>query len=179
MFEYDGRGRVKKVQIPYTQEMEESFADQLKECGKVPERYVPRKIQLGPELKSKCVDLMEKCGLSRMRLDYDKSVWAEEYEYDARGNRIKCSAPTESEEIRKKINVNPADFLDHPNQYKKSNSPYRGNELPRSAGCTIGKDGQQHHDEYMRMLKTGVENIEDVKKLIYSYGNGGKRKCIK
>lgn len=94
VFEYDGRGRVKKVQIPYKQEMEESFADQLKECGKVPEKYVPRKIQLSPELKSKCVDLMEKCGLSRMRLDLDKSVWTEEYEYDARGNRIKCSAPT-------------------------------------------------------------------------------------
>ncbi|MBP5452559.1 MAG: hypothetical protein J6Y16_10020 [Treponema sp.] len=94
VFEYDGRGRVKKVQIPYTQEVEASFADQLKECGKVPANYVPKKIQMSAELKSKCSSLMELCGLSRMRLDYDKSVWTEEYDYDSRGNRVKCSTPT-------------------------------------------------------------------------------------
>lgn len=80
-----------------------------------------------------------------------------------------------SEKIRYKINNNPADFLDHGNQREIDiDGPYRNNELSRSAGCTIGKDGQLHQDEYMRILKAGVDNVENIIKIIHSYSNGDR-----
>ncbi|MBP5359337.1 MAG: RHS repeat-associated core domain-containing protein [Treponema sp.] len=94
VFEYDGRGRVKKVQLPYTRELEENFARQLEECGKTAKEYSRQKIQLSPELRNACEDVLEKSGLSRFRLNCDNPVWTQEYEYDANGNRTKCTAPT-------------------------------------------------------------------------------------
>ena len=88
--------------------------------------------------------------------------------------------PKIPKEIRDKINISPRDFLEHCNQYKisadlkeKSGTIYGGNLYPCSAGCTIGKDGQEHHDLYMSVLLNGVSNVENIRKEIRSISNLG------
>ena len=71
-------------------------------------------------------------------------------------------------EIRNAINNIPGDFLDHANQFKDETNPYNSNLSPGSAGCTISKNGQAHHDEYMRILLEGVDRPEEIKKVITS-----------
>ena len=80
--------------------------------------------------------------------------------------------PNISESIRNKINSDPADFLEHCNQYKTSSTVY-SEYHPCSAGCTIGKDGQEHHDLYMSVLLNGVSNAENIRKEIRSISNLG------
>ena len=89
--------------------------------------------------------------------------------------------PNIPKEIRDKINISPRDFLEHCNQYKisadlkeKSGTIYGDNLYPCSAGCTIGKDGQEHHDLYMSVLLNGVSNVENIRKEIRSISNIGK-----
>ena len=84
--------------------------------------------------------------------------------------RHKTDDPNIPKKIITKINSTPGDFLDHANQ-KKDKSIYGNNEFAESAGCTIGKGGQAHHDEYMKVLLDDVENINDIKKIIHSYSN--------
>ncbi len=73
------------------------------------------------------------------------------------------------EEIREAINNSPGDFFEHGNQRKIDKSaPYNGNEKPRGGGCTIGKDGQAHQDEFMKVLMDGVDRPEEIKKTIIS-----------
>ncbi|MBP5443244.1 MAG: RHS repeat-associated core domain-containing protein [Treponema sp.] len=93
VFEYDGRGRVKKVQMPYTHELEESIVSQLEECGKTAAKYSQQKIQLNSEMKNRCQKQLIKTGQSKLRLNWDASVWTEEYEYDANSNRTKYKTP--------------------------------------------------------------------------------------
>ena len=88
--------------------------------------------------------------------------------------------PNIPKEIRDKINISPRDFLEHCNQYKisadlkeKSGTIYGDNLYPCSAGCTIGKDGQEHHDLYMSVLLNGVSNVENIRKEIKSISNLG------
>ena len=88
--------------------------------------------------------------------------------------------PKIPKEIRDKINISPRDFLEHCNQYKisadlkeKSGTIYGDNLYPCSAGCTIGKDGQEHHDLYMSVLLNGVSNVENIRKEIRSISNLG------
>lgn len=88
--------------------------------------------------------------------------------------------PDIPKEIRDKINISPRDFLEHCNQYKisadlkeKSGTIYGDNLYPCSAGCTIGKDGQEHHDLYMSVLLNGVSNVENIRKEIRSISNLG------
>ena len=88
--------------------------------------------------------------------------------------------PNIPKEIRDKINISPRDFLEHCNQYKisadlkeKSGTIYGDNLYPCSAGCTIGKDGQEHHDLYMSVLLNGVSNVENIRKEIRSISNLG------
>ena len=89
--------------------------------------------------------------------------------------------PKIPKEIRDKINISPRDFLEHCNQYKisadlkeKSGTIYGDNLYPCSAGCTIGKDGQEHHDLYMSVLLNGVSNVENIRKEIRSISNIGE-----
>ena len=89
--------------------------------------------------------------------------------------------PDIPKEIRDKINISPRDFLEHCNQYKisadlkeKSGTIYGDNLYPCSAGCTIGKDGQEHHDLYMSVLLNGVSNVENIRKEIRSISNIGE-----
>ena len=88
--------------------------------------------------------------------------------------------PKIPKEIRDKINISPRNFLEHCNQYKisadlkeKSGTIYGDNLYPYSAGCTIGKDGQEHHDLYMSVLLNGVSNVENIRKEIRSISNLG------
>ena len=88
--------------------------------------------------------------------------------------------PKIPKEIRDKINISPRNFLEHCNQYKisadlkeKSGTIYGDNLYPCSAGCTIGKDGQEHHDLYMSVLLNGVSNVENIRKEIKSISNLG------
>ena len=88
--------------------------------------------------------------------------------------------PNIPKEIRDKINISPRDFLEHCNQYKisadlkeKSGTIYGDNLYPCSAGCTIGKDGQEHHDLYMSVLLNGISNVENIRKEIRSISNLG------
>ena len=88
--------------------------------------------------------------------------------------------PKIPKEIRDKINISPRDFLEHCNQYKisadlkeKSGTIYGDNLYPCSAGCTIGKDGQEHHDLYMSVLLNGVSNVENIRNEIRSISNLG------
>ncbi|MBR7079278.1 MAG: RHS repeat-associated core domain-containing protein, partial [Treponema sp.] len=93
VYEYDGRGRVKKVHMPYTQELEKSCVAQLEECGKTAGKYTSRKIQLSSQLKDACEKTLVEAGQSKLRLNYDNPVWTEEYEYDSNGNRTKVTNP--------------------------------------------------------------------------------------
>ena len=88
--------------------------------------------------------------------------------------------PKIPKEIRDKINISPRNFLEHCNQYKisadlkeKSGTIYGDNLYPYSAGCTIGKYGQEHHDLYMSVLLNGVSNVENIRKEIRSISNLG------
>lgn len=84
--------------------------------------------------------------------------------------RHKTDDPRIPEEVRKKINDSPGDFLDHGNQRKSDvNGPYNNNESPGGSGCTIGKNGQQQQDEFMKILMDGVEKPEDITKKIRSF----------
>ena len=86
--------------------------------------------------------------------------------------RHKTDDPNIPEEIREAINSNPGDFLEHGNQRKQDKAgPYNGNAKPRGAGCTIGKDGQAHQDEFMKVLMDGVDRPEEIKKIIISKNN--------
>jgi hypothetical protein len=69
--------------------------------------------------------------------------------------------------------INQLDRLFHPNQKKTDDSPYLENEIPSSAGCIIGKDGQKHHDEMMDFLMEGVDNPETITVIISSENNLG------
>ena len=73
--------------------------------------------------------------------------------------------------IRDVINI--LDRYFHPNQFKYSDSPYNSNQTPGSAGCIIGKDGQEHHDEMMEFLMEGVERPEAITVIIRSNSNQG------
>ena len=126
--------------------------------------------------------------------DYDFSDYAEEITGDALfkinggaevENSDKGVAGAKPVDTIKKIdgtvNSDPADFLEHCNQYKisadlkeKSGTIYGDNLYPCSAGCTIGKDGQEHHDLYMSVLLNGVSNVENIRKEIRSISNLGE-----
>ena len=89
--------------------------------------------------------------------------------------------PNISKEIRDKINISPRDFLEHCNQFKISASLgedsgrlYGSNVSPCSAGCTIGKDGQEHQDLYMSVLLKGVSDVTNIRKEIRSISNIGR-----
>jgi hypothetical protein len=73
--------------------------------------------------------------------------------------------------IRDVINI--LDRYFHPNQFKYSDSPYNSNETPGSAGCIIGKDGQEHHDEMMEFLMENVDRPEAITVIITSNSNQG------
>ena len=117
--------------------------------------------------------------------DYDFSDYAEEITGDAlfkinggaeEENSDKGVAGAKPGDTIKKIdgtvNSDPADFLEHCNQYKTSSTVY-SEYHPYSAGCTIGKDGQEHHDLYMSVLLNGVSNVENIRKEIRSISNIG------
>ena len=76
-----------------------------------------------------------------------------------------------SPEVRAIINI--LDRYFHPNQKKTQNSPYLSNETPESAGCIIGKDGQEHHDEMMEFLMENVDRPEAITVIITSNSNQG------
>ena len=89
--------------------------------------------------------------------------------------------PDIPKEIRDKINISPRDFLEHCNQYKisadlkeKSGTIYGDNLYPYSAGCTIGKDGQEHQDLYMSVLLKGVSDVTNIRKEIRLISNIGR-----
>ena len=77
------------------------------------------------------------------------------------------------EDVRNKINNAKQPFLDHANQQSKKNKGiYGNNERVESAGCVIGKDGQDQQDKYMEALFDGVKEISSIKRIIHSYSNG-------
>ncbi len=76
--------------------------------------------------------------------------------------------PNIPKEIRDKINISPADFLEHPNQKKNASTPY-STIYPQSAGCTITQGGQAQHDKFMEYLYMGTNDLSSVEKCIYSY----------
>ena len=93
--------------------------------------------------------------------------------------RHKTDDPNIPEEIREAINSTPGDFLEHGNQRKQDKAgPYNANAIPRGAGCTIGKDGQEHQDEFMKILMDGVDRPEEIKKTIIS-NKHVQKKCNK
>ena len=76
-----------------------------------------------------------------------------------------------SPEVRDEINI--LDRYFHPNQFQTSDQAYNENKTPGSAGCIIGKDGQEHHDEMMAFLMEGVERPESITVKITSNTNLG------
>ena len=83
--------------------------------------------------------------------------------------RHKTDDPNIPEQIRNAINNTPGDFLEHGNQFSNGNDSYNLNQTPGGAGCTIGKDGQVHQNEFMSILLEGVDRPEEIKRVVYSY----------
>ena len=66
--------------------------------------------------------------------------------------------------------MNIGDRYFHANQ-KKDSVIYTDNKTPESAGCIIGKGGQEHQDEMMEYLLDGVDNVESIVVTIKSISN--------
>lgn len=62
--------------------------------------------------------------------------------------------------------VNIGDRYFHANQFafnhENTTTPYNSNLTPGSAGCIIGKDGQKHQNEIMKVLMDGVDRPESI-----------------
>ena len=88
--------------------------------------------------------------------------------------------PSIPKDKRNIINNTNNGFFDHANEFKDGSEkkirpgPYNQNTEPGGAGCTIGKDGEWHHDVFVDILFAGVADDAEIRKTITSVSNGGR-----
>lgn len=95
--------------------------------------------------------------------------------YDSESYKNVLALATKDKSLSAEVRnvINKLDRLFHPNQFKNTASPYNSNESPGSAGCIIGKDGQEHQDEMMEFLMENVDRPESITVIITSNSNQG------